>query len=286
MAATTRRIETEGITPPQRQVSTEQSCSNSSFMACGFYSAGAFCSASIARSLTAAAAAARIITSADYNMLTRSRSIILSDLAPFVAEVLRDKVVDDLNEEVKDQREEIDAFDEVRVEGTDATTGETVVYARANMRKKGRLREFGPNFLGTSWVVFLKQENVCPLENIGSLKVFFGNVFTNIASTPHTGCTRLEEENVNDDGQGWFDLSLPAASMSTLGFRAGPFDSNEQYHAVGPGNRAFPCHDLAQLGNTQPGMSVALRYMCFSLKHVQKHLGIAYVPTELTANMS
>ena len=52
-----------------------------------------------------------------------------------VAGIVKDKAYSDLLKENKDLREEKAAWDEVRVEGTDATTGQTVVYARGNMQQ-------------------------------------------------------------------------------------------------------------------------------------------------------
>lgn len=95
----------------------------------------------------------------------------MSDLAPFVAATLRDKVLSELLEENRKLREEKHSLEYVEITGPNREP----VYARGHLRDDGREQSIEDPLTG-HWRVDLDAEQrlPCSLQELGSLEVWIG----------------------------------------------------------------------------------------------------------------
>ena len=196
--------------------------------------------------------------------------MVMSDLAPFVAAALRDKVVDDLLEENKRLKEKVEVLGEIRIVGRDTTRNAAVVYAKGKMAE-GVLHD-------DTWTVSLEEVSEAPLNGIGQLEIRLG-VDEEGRTQPLTPCIKETREEFQDpsNGKGEFYLTTAADKLVFLYFGVGPFTSFEQYQAIG-GRSDCVCSTLVQLGNDQQGMRATFGSIQFFYDDVQDILDNLGVP--------
>ncbi|KAL9186911.1 hypothetical protein ACHAXT_010631 [Thalassiosira profunda] len=101
----------------------------------------------------------------------------MSDLAPFVAATLRDKVVSELLEEVQNLRDKEHALEYVEITGPNREP----VYARGHLKDDGYVT-------GANMAVNMTQATPCPLQKLSGLELWFRNCFvSNLAKSAGIG---------------------------------------------------------------------------------------------------
>ncbi|KAL9186932.1 hypothetical protein ACHAXT_010652 [Thalassiosira profunda] len=117
----------------------------------------------------------------------------MSDLAPFVAATLRDKVVTELLEENQKLREKEHAGEYVEITGPNREP----VYARGHLRDDGRERKqemLGGElrFWGVDINMDVEQLLPCPLQDLKGIEIWVRNVKAKSATLPHPGIVAIE----------------------------------------------------------------------------------------------
>ena len=191
------------------------------------------------------------------------------ELAPLVAAVLEESVVNDLLEKIA-------AFQEIQIVGTEPRTGLTDVYAT------GKLDQGVYNADLNSWAVPVERYaiNDCPLERIGQLQIRIGGMMHGQIS-PETRCQNNNRRGRfifgdfrgyhNDDNvYGSFSLNNRNEIVRKVFFRVGPFTSLEQYQTTPAEHQDdFPCSALVQLGNGQQGMKAFWDYIYLDFDQIE-----------------
>lgn len=150
----------------------------------------------------------------------------MSDFAPFVAAVLRDKAVDDLLLENQRLRENLAKTRELKVTGPDGTP----VYA------KGMVDQGECGGGGERWMVDMKQKDACPLDQLGNVEIRLGGApLLEDLSIKYAECHPLDFIIGCFDGRGMglFEMNISdGRSVVSFQARIGPFYAYEDYSSI------------------------------------------------------
>jgi hypothetical protein len=141
----------------------------------------------------------------------------MSDLAPFVASVLRDMVVDELQEEIRQLRARLSAATESsRTVSVSGVNGEII--AEGHVDTDGRLRENSENF----WLVDLKPRAIqcSSMEQFRAIEIRIGDLRKSTLEFVFT-----------DERYGYFTHFNPETSQATVSFTMG---GSSVFCTVGP----------------------------------------------------
>jgi hypothetical protein len=141
----------------------------------------------------------------------------MSDLAPFVASVLRDMVVDELQEEIRQLRARLSAsIGSSRTVSVSGVNGEII--AEGHVDTDGRLRENSENF----WLVDLKPRAIqcSSMEQFRAIEIRIGDLRKSTLEFVFT-----------DERYGYFTHFNPETSQATVSFTMG---GSSVFCTVGP----------------------------------------------------
>jgi len=191
----------------------------------------------------------------------------MSDLAPFVAAVLRDQTVSDLIRELTEQKERVAKSQEIEIRA-----GERVCFK--GKMNQGRYK--GEH--GGLWMVSLEQVADVPLAEIESLEILLGGVV--VVSSSHQ--TRCHPTRPHGD----YYISIDGhRSVQYFSIRVSPFVPFPLYRHFGEGH-GIPCERLAQGGREHPQMNVYVRDIYFRLREVQGLLDNLGVPQPAASELA
>jgi len=192
----------------------------------------------------------------------------MSDLAPFVAAVIRDKCVKDLQAENESLRAAGETVEISNLPGTQ-------VYAR------GKLTGGFPAGSGEHWQVKLEQLAPCPLADIHRVQVRLGGI-----PLLDSGCIDRTACWVLGFVVGCYDFETQlglmewdfrtSQSVSSLSIRCGPFESLDEYESTDDGysdrTNPFLCRHLRQQANDYPESYVEFRSVSLELPQMLPYL--------------
>lgn len=199
----------------------------------------------------------------------------MSDLAPFVAAALRDKVIDELLRENAELRGQLEETKVITVTGPNNSP----VYAKAQFDSG---RHAGA---GTRWQVPLVEEKACPLSKLQQVEIRMGGVL--LEPTSRSPCTILDfvEGSYDENQRGLFDLAFREDScVESMSIRVGPFLTEEDYENVYDASEEpffLACH-LSEMANNHVGMTVVFQDISFHRLRVKGSLGNIELPIEET----
>mmetsp|Transcript_29564 Transcript_29564/g.54174 ORF Transcript_29564/g.54174 Transcript_29564/m.54174 type:complete len:242 (-) Transcript_29564:306-1031(-) len=196
----------------------------------------------------------------------------MSDLAPFVAATLRDKVVDDLMKENAALQQKLSRTQKIEVTGPNGAP----VYA-TGMLDQG---EYGGG--GTSWRVNLERVESCALVFFTSVEIRVGGSLWTICDPSRPCCILDFLENCYDaDRMGLFDVQFKSDNSHrySMQIRAGPFIHEDDYRDAFDNRHGdnFQCLDLHALGIANLGMKLSFRQLVFDVANIKttlENLGI------------
>jgi hypothetical protein len=150
----------------------------------------------------------------------------MSDLAPFVAAVLRDEVVDDLKQENENLRRKLRLCRAVTISGPQGTP----VYAEGQFEEGNTAPN--PNL----WRVPLTKIQPCPLSELMNIEIRLGN---NLARNfRDTGSKAgFIDDNANDEDRSWIEgsggeINFCFGGHLWLAVQVGPSLSETKYHEI------------------------------------------------------
>jgi hypothetical protein len=188
----------------------------------------------------------------------------MSDLAPFVAAVLKDRVVAEMKQEVDHLSEQLQKSRAVQIISASGT-----VYA------EGQFQDGFYLYNATVWAVELtKQPASCPLSDLTNARICIGGIFNADFAANSIVRAMVERDEVNRymDGWGCIDFRVEGAVLVWLGVRVGPFPSEEAFFSQVPADidlvnmASFLAEELAV---NQPELSVIFDHVCFRISDVK-----------------
>jgi hypothetical protein len=186
----------------------------------------------------------------------------MSDLAPFVASVLYDRVLADTKQENDSLKEQLQKSRAVQIIGENGT-----VYAEAQF-EDGSYRG-NPNL----WLVnFTEQLAPCRLSDLTNVKICIGGIckahFVN--NSIFEGIIERDEESTYVDGWGYINFCFAGAGECWLSVKVGPFASEVAFSQL----RDIDAEDMAsfltqELAVNHPELSVSFEHTAFFVNSVK-----------------
>jgi hypothetical protein len=188
----------------------------------------------------------------------------MSDLAPFVASVLYDRVLFETKQELDDLREQLQQSRAVQIIGEDGT-----VYAEAQFQD-GSYRG-NPNL----WLVnFTEQLASCKLSDLTNVQICIGGIckahFGDNSIVE--GIAERDEENTYVDGWGYINFCFGGTGQCWLSAKVGPFASEQDFLSLINGDidpEAMPSFLARDVGVNRPELSITFAHAAFFRRAVK-----------------
>jgi hypothetical protein len=181
----------------------------------------------------------------------------MSDLAPFVAAVLHDKVLAETKQEVDHLAEQVDQLSEQlqKLRAVQIMSPSGTVYAEGQFQD-GYYHD-NPNL----WSVRLtKQLTSCALADLTDVKICIGgSCMADFADRSVDGFIGLEQYGVFDVDGGWGWIDFYFGGMGWLHSKVGPFTSEQAFLSQVPRNivaEDMPSYLVEELAVNNAGLSV------------------------------
>jgi hypothetical protein len=189
----------------------------------------------------------------------------MSDLAPFVASVLHDKVLAETKQELEDLSEQLQKSRVVQINGENGT-----VYAEAQFQD-GSYRG-NPNL----WLVNFTELQLasCPLSDLPNVQICIGGI-----CKAHFGDNSIVEgiieqgeESTYIDGWGYINFCFGGTGQCWLSVKVGPFPSEEAFFAQveedieAEDMASFLAHNVAV---NHPELSITFEHTAFFVSAVK-----------------
>lgn len=148
------------------------------------------------------------------------------------------------------------------------------------------MSEGGYGGWGDLWLVSLEHVGNSPWEANGTLEIRMGACLVGFCLPTTECCNDTQAFGLNryDPGEnvGKFALCINNVHLFCLTVRVGPFESREDYLAVGG---SFQCSQLAQWGAARPKMQAQLSQVAFWFTAFKDVLRILEVPEKTTGEI-
>jgi hypothetical protein len=203
----------------------------------------------------------------------------MSDLAPFVAAVLHDKVLADTKEEVDQLADQVNQLSErlQKLQAVQIVSPSGTVYAEGQFQDG--FYSGNPNL----WdVVMTKQLASCPLSALTDVKICIGgsDKADFVSSSQVDGFIGMEQDEDSTYTDGWGPIDFHIGGMGWLHVKVGPFTSEEAFVLQVPRNIA--AEDMAsflaeELAVDNAGLSVrflALEFFVSSVRGAIQNLNL------------
>jgi hypothetical protein len=186
----------------------------------------------------------------------------MSDLAPFVASVLYDKVLAEIKQENDSLLQQLQKSRAVQIVSENGT-----VYAEAQF-EDGSYRG-NPNL----WLVnFTKQLASCKLSDLTNVKICIGGICkAHFGENSNVeGIIERDEESTYVDGWGYINFCFEGAGECWLSVKVGPFPSEAAFSQLRDVDTEDMASFLAQnLGLVNPKLCVSFEYTAFFVNAVE-----------------
>jgi hypothetical protein len=189
----------------------------------------------------------------------------MSDLAPFVAAVLHDRVLAETKQEVDHLSEQLQKSRAVQIISESGT-----VYA------EGRFQDGSYSDNPNLWLVNLKNLASCPLSDLAGAEIFVGGI-CKAHFGPNSiveGFVERDDDSTYMDGWGFISFCFGDTGQCWLSVYVGPFPSEVAFFSQVPNRDIVHAEDLSsflteELAENHPELSVTFEHVEFYVSAVR-----------------